>query len=52
MKNSQPSIQKSRMPVMMSEIEAGTARRVCSVYAPLEMMASIMEMTIIAKALS
>ena len=23
MKNSQPSIQKSRMPVMMSEIEAG-----------------------------
>ena len=52
MKNSQPSIQKSRMPVMMSEIEAGTARRVWRVSAPLEMTASIMEMAIIAKALS
>ena len=37
---------------MMSEIEAGTARRVWSVSAPLEMTASIMEMAIIAKALS
>ena len=37
---------------MMSEMEVGTASRVWSVSAPLERMASIMEMATMAKALS
>ena len=37
---------------MMSEIDVGTIRRVCKVSAPLDRMASMSEMMIIAKALS
>ena len=41
---------KRRMPVMMSEMEAGTASLVWSVSAPFERMPSIIEIAIMAKA--
>ena len=48
-KNSQPSMQNRKMPVIMSEMEAGTWSSVCKESAPFSSTASRPEMATIAK---
>ena len=52
MKSSHPSMQNRKIPVMISEMEAGTPMRVWRVSAPFSSTASRVEMPTMAKGLS